>query len=79
MTHHAPQIAEIFKEDYGMFVYNAETRTFWFNSSSLESGVEFQLVGIVLGGWRVGGGGAAGFRAAGFRAGRVEGRGEETA
>lgn len=42
-------MAEIFKPDYGMFVYNEETRTFWFNPASLDSGIEFQLVGIVLG------------------------------
>ncbi|GAX80909.1 hypothetical protein CEUSTIGMA_g8344.t1 [Chlamydomonas eustigma] len=42
-------VAEIFRPDYGMFIYNEETRTFWFNAASLESTVEFQLVGIVMG------------------------------
>jgi len=42
-------VADIFRADYGMFTYSEETRTFWFNPSSLESGVEFQLVGVVLG------------------------------
>jgi hypothetical protein len=40
------QVAEIFRPDYGMFVYNDETRTFWFNTASLESSVEFQLVSL---------------------------------
>eukprot|EP00798_Chlamydomonas_sp_ICE-L_P014653 gene14653-20687_t len=42
-------VLELFCEDYGMFTYYEETRDFWFNSSSLESSVEFQLVGIILG------------------------------
>lgn len=37
-------MAEIFQPQYGMFVYSEETRTFWFNHTSLESGLEFKLV-----------------------------------
>lgn len=46
-----PQLVvhDIFRPDYGMFVYNEETRCFWFNADTLESNVEFQLVGVVLG------------------------------
>jgi len=32
----------------GMFTYNAETRTYWFNSNSTDFG-EFELIGIILG------------------------------
>lgn len=32
-----------------MFVYDEETRTFWFNFQSLESNENFQLCGIILG------------------------------
>lgn len=42
------QVADIFREDYGMFVWNDETRTFWFNACSLESDLEFKLVGCTL-------------------------------
>lgn len=42
---HTPQVAEIFREEIGMFTYSQETRTFFFNPCSLESGLEFQLVG----------------------------------
>ena len=33
----------------GMFTYNEETRTFWFNSTSFENDGQFMLIGIVLG------------------------------
>ena len=46
---HLKQVSEIFRPDYGMFEYHEETRCFWFSPTSLESSVEFQLVGIVLG------------------------------
>lgn len=42
-------VAEIFKPDYGMFTYQEETRTFWFNRLSPADHAEFQLVGVVLG------------------------------
>ncbi|GLE00692.1 hypothetical protein PINS_up009480 [Pythium insidiosum] len=34
---------------YGMFTYDDETRTLWFNSDSLEATMEFELIGILLG------------------------------
>jgi ubiquitin-protein ligase E3 A len=42
-------VIEVFRPEYGMFAYSEETRTYWFNSSSLEANSEFQLVGILLG------------------------------
>ncbi|KAJ9515135.1 hypothetical protein QJQ45_028940 [Haematococcus lacustris] len=55
-------VLEIFREDYGMFVWNDESRTFWLNPCrqvrvrirgervrDLESELEFQLVGVVMG------------------------------
>ena len=33
---------------YGMFVYNEETRTFWFNQTSMETDA-FALVGQLMG------------------------------
>ena len=35
--------------DFGMFTYIDETRCMWINGSSLESEMEFELVGVVLG------------------------------
>ena len=32
-----------------MFTYTDETRTIWFNPHSLESALEFELIGILLG------------------------------
>ena len=34
---------------YGMFVWNAQTRNFWFNHLSLDSEQDFMLTGMVLG------------------------------
>jgi len=34
---------------YGMFTYDDELRTFWFNRASLESDREYELIGILLG------------------------------
>ena len=34
---------------YGMFVFNEETRTYWFSSASMEAGTEFRLVGQLMG------------------------------
>jgi hypothetical protein len=41
--------SQIFDVSYGMFVYDEETRLFWFNRSSLENEREFELIGIILG------------------------------
>ena len=35
--------------DFGMFKYYEESRLLWFNSDSLESSMEFELIGILLG------------------------------
>jgi hypothetical protein len=43
------QITELFDANYGMFVLNKNTHTFWFNHNSLESTVEFELIGTLLG------------------------------
>ena len=34
---------------YGMFVWNAQTRTFWFNHLSVDTEQDFSLVGMILG------------------------------
>ena len=34
---------------YGMFVFNEETRTYWFSNASMEAGTEFRLVGQLMG------------------------------
>jgi ubiquitin-protein ligase E3 A len=39
----------VFDPNYGMFIYLEDTHCFWFNSSSLETEKEFELVGILLG------------------------------
>ncbi|KAL4425546.1 hypothetical protein ABPG75_009562 [Micractinium tetrahymenae] len=40
---------DLFKPKYGMFVFDEQTRTYWFNPASLETEVEYALVGAVLG------------------------------
>jgi len=42
-------VEEIFNPDFGMFVYNEDTRQFWFNPTCFESDAQFTLIGIVLG------------------------------
>jgi hypothetical protein len=37
---------ELFNVSYGMFIYNEEYRTFWFNHNSMESEQEFNLVSL---------------------------------
>ncbi len=32
-----------------MFVFNEETRTYWFSAASMEAGTEFRLVGQLMG------------------------------
>ena len=34
---------------YGMFVWNAQTRTFWFNHLSVDTEQDFHLAGMILG------------------------------
>ncbi|PSC76156.1 ubiquitin-ligase E3 [Micractinium conductrix] len=40
---------DLFKPEYGMFLFDEQTRTYWFNAASLEAEVEYALVGAVLG------------------------------
>ncbi|XP_046395665.1 ubiquitin-protein ligase E3A isoform X1 [Ischnura elegans] len=42
-------VEEIFNPDYGMFTFQQETGTVWFNPTSFESDAQFTLIGIVLG------------------------------
>lgn len=42
-------IEEIFNPDYGMFIEQKDTNTFWFNATSFENHGQFTLIGIVLG------------------------------
>nr|CAD7264827.1 unnamed protein product [Timema shepardi] len=42
-------VEEIFNPDYGMFTFQQETQTVWFNPTSFESNAQFTLIGIVLG------------------------------
>lgn len=42
-------MAQLFDVSYGMFLLDDETRTFRFNPDSLDSPMEFELIGAVLG------------------------------
>ena len=42
-------IKELFDPDFGMFIYDLNTRLFWLNMHSFESDSEFALIGILLG------------------------------
>lgn len=42
-------VRALFDVSFGMFTYDEETRSFWFNRNSLDSDQEFQLVGVILG------------------------------
>lgn len=42
-------IKELFDPIYSMFNYYPETRLYWFNPRTLESSINFELIGIVLG------------------------------
>lgn len=42
-------IRQLLDPAFGMFTYDEETRHLWFNSDSLESTMEFELIGILLG------------------------------
>uniref|UniRef100_K3X4R1 HECT-type E3 ubiquitin transferase n=1 Tax=Globisporangium ultimum (strain ATCC 200006 / CBS 805.95 / DAOM BR144) TaxID=431595 RepID=K3X4R1_GLOUD len=42
-------IRQLLDPAFGMFNYDEETRQLWFNSDSLESTMEFELIGILLG------------------------------
>lgn len=42
-------IEQLFNPNYGMFTYNENTHVFWFDRRSLESNLQFELIGVVLG------------------------------
>ena len=42
-------IRQIFDANYGMFTYNEKTKLFLFNLNSLESNIQFELIGIIIG------------------------------
>lgn len=42
-------IRQLLDPAFGMFTYDEETHHLWFNSDSLESTMEFELIGILLG------------------------------
>lgn len=42
-------LRELLNPEYAMLKYDEETRNLWFNSDSLESQEEFELVGMLLG------------------------------
>lgn len=42
-------VEEMFNPDYGMFIHDTESHSFWFNPTSYESDAQFTLIGIVLG------------------------------
>ncbi|KAF4324329.1 hypothetical protein BBO99_00003235 [Phytophthora kernoviae] len=41
-------IRQLLDPAYGMFTYDEETRTLWFNSDSLEATMEYELIGTLL-------------------------------
>ncbi|KAL4169032.1 hypothetical protein KRP22_009961 [Phytophthora ramorum] len=41
-------IRQLLDPAFGMFTYDEETRTLWFNSDSLEATMEFELIGTLL-------------------------------
>ncbi len=42
-------VRQLFDPNYGMFNYNEETRTYWFNQVTFEPRIKFELMGFVLG------------------------------
>jgi len=42
-------VEEMFNPDYGMFIHDSESHTFWFNPTSFEVEAQFTIIGIVLG------------------------------
>ncbi|KAL4443784.1 hypothetical protein ABPG75_011521 [Micractinium tetrahymenae] len=42
-------VTELLCPDYGMLIYQPESRTYWFNPTTLEADAEFMLLGLVLG------------------------------
>lgn len=44
-------VTELLCPDYGMLIYQPESRTYWFNPTTLEADAEFLLLGLVRQGW----------------------------
>lgn len=42
-------LRSLFDPDYGMFIYDEDTRLWWFRSSALDLSEEFYLFGVILG------------------------------
>lgn len=42
-------VTELLCPDYGMLIYQPESRTYWFNPTTLEADAEFLLMGLVRG------------------------------
>ena len=40
-------VTELLCPDYGMLIYQPESRTYWFNPTTLEADAEFLLLGLV--------------------------------
>jgi hypothetical protein len=40
---------ELFRPDFAMFKYNEDTKLYWFNGSTFEPNINFELVGILMG------------------------------
>ncbi len=40
-------VTELLCPDYGMLIYQPESRTYWFNPTTLEADAEFMLLGLV--------------------------------
>lgn len=53
-------VTELLCPDYGMLIYQPESRTYWFNPTTLEADAEFMLLGLVR--WAGGGGMETGWR-----------------
>ena len=45
-------VTELLCPDYGMLIYQPESRTYWFNPTTLEADAEFLLLGLVSAGGR---------------------------
>ncbi|XP_075160144.1 ubiquitin protein ligase E3A isoform X2 [Haematobia irritans] len=42
-------VEEIFNPDFGMFIFQEDTNTMWFNTAPFENGAQFALIGIIIG------------------------------
>ena len=39
----------VMQPEYGMFIFQPESRTYWFNGNSLETEADFMLIGLIMG------------------------------